>query len=98
MDIKEPRFDRPVGLGATSEKKPVDSHEVEITEGKRVFLIYKGWLMGAMVTQVVMPGAVFVGRVLAFEGNELTHGELKYDDLFRFRKADVRWIDWAVNS
>jgi hypothetical protein len=69
---------------------PMCSHEVEITEGKRVFLIYKGWLMGAMVTQVVMPGAVFVGRVLAFEGNELTHGELKYDDLVRFRKADVR--------
>ena len=48
MEIKEPRFDRPVGLGATSEKKPVDSHEDEITEGKRVFLIYKGWLMGAL--------------------------------------------------
>ena len=82
-----------MGLGATSEQKGVDPHEVEITEGKRVFLIYQGWLMRTQVTQVVVPGAVFVSRILAFEGNELAHGELKYDDLVRFRKADVRWID-----
>ena len=93
MDIKEPRFDRPIGIGATTEQKTVDPHEVEIAEGKRVFLIYQGWLMRTLVTQVVMAGAVFVGRVLVFEGNELTRGDLKYNDLVRFRKADVRWID-----
>jgi hypothetical protein len=93
MDVKEFRFDRPIGLGTTSEQKGTDPHEAEIAEGKRVFLIYQGWLMRTLVTQVVVPNAVFVGRVLAFEGNELAHGDLKYDNLVRFRKADVRWID-----
>jgi hypothetical protein len=65
MDIKEPRFDRPIGLGATSEEN-TEPDEVEITEGKHVFLLYQGRLMRSQVTQVVKPDTVFVGRVLVF--------------------------------
>jgi hypothetical protein len=92
MDIKEPAFDKPIGLGATGERRVVDATAVEITEGMRVMVVYQGKNMTAEVTAVEKPNSQFVARVLDFNRHELEHGDLKHGDLFRFSRDDLRWI------
>jgi hypothetical protein len=93
VDIKEPRFDRPIGLGATGETKPVDPTKAEIRPGTKVILVYRAKHVTVHVTDIVKPDTVFIGRIGAFEQGAPAHGDLKSEDLVRFRKADVRWID-----
>ncbi len=93
MDIKEPTFDKPIGLGATGERRIVDPYTALVEVGTRVMLIYQEAHLTAEVTAVEEPNSRFVGRVLEFEGHSLKHGDLQHGDLFRFNRRDLRWID-----
>jgi hypothetical protein len=93
MDIKEPTFDKPVGIGATGERRVVNPRTAPVKVGTRVMLVYQGNHMTAEVTAVEEPDSRFVGSVLEFEGLSLKHGDLQHGDLFRFNRRDLRWID-----
>ena len=93
MTIKTPKFDEPIGLGATSEKRPVDPYSVTIEVGTRVMLTYKGRNLRAEVVEVEEDDTVFVGRVSGFEGEDASYEGLNANDLIRFRKENIRWID-----
>ena len=99
MAIKEPRFDRPRGLGATTSEKPINKPLVpenwEIRAGTRVLLRYHGKELVVTVIEVERPEEQFVGRVLAFIGEvqSLHHGDLASGEEIRFKKDDVSRIE-----
>lgn len=92
MDIKEPTFDKPIGIGATGERRVVDATTAPVEVGTRVMLVYQGKHMTVDVTEVEEPNSRFIGKVLAFEEGALEFGDLRHGDLFRFRRQDLRWI------
>lgn len=92
MDIKEPTFDKPIGIGTTGERRVVDATTAPVEVGTRVMLVYQGNHMTAEVTEVKEPDSRFIGRILAFEGGALEFRDLRHGDLFRFRRRDLRWI------
>ena len=93
MSVKEPSFDRPIGIGATGEDHVIDPSTAPIEVGTRITLVYQGKQMLAEVVEVKKRSSQFVGTVLEFEDHQRKHGDLQYGDSFRFNRHDVRWID-----
>jgi hypothetical protein len=92
MDIKNPVFDKPIGLGITTTGKSLgELREPKIEIGIRVMLMYQGKQLNAIVTASEGENR-FIGRVLGFEDDVRGRADLVYDDLFRFHYDDVRWI------
>jgi hypothetical protein len=92
MDIKEPTFDKPIGIGTTGEGRVVDATTAPVKVGTRVMLVYQGNHMTAKVTEVEEPDSRFIGSVLSFGGGALEFHDLRHGDLFRFSRHDLRWI------
>ena len=92
MDIKEPAFDKPIGIGTTGERRVVDATTAPVEVGTRVMLVYQGNHILAEVTEVEEAASRFIGRVLEFEGGVLEFRDLRHGDVFRFKRHDLRWI------
>lgn len=92
MNIKEPLFESPGTVGTSGDIEIVRHDTAPISVGTRVMLVYLGSYLVAQVTEIEVPDVQFVARILGFDNQLLEHGDLKSDDLARFKRSDIRMV------
>lgn len=82
--VKTPKLDEPIAFGVLTNKLPQEPGDIVITPGAEVIVRHQGNGLSVIITEVVEPQSVFIGRAKGFDNYALEHGEVKIGDLMQF--------------